>query len=402
MRGEVLNIRQVVESIQTTMNEVRQQVDFPIQEVFVGIAGQHIRCLDNRAGGMRQNDDEISDEEINEMEKQMYKTCVEPGEKILHVIPQSYEVDKSLGINNPVGMVGQRLEANYRIFVGKEKSAEYTKRCIRQAGFSLKQLILEPLASAKAVLSEDEKEVGVAMVDIGGGTTDMVIYYDNIVRHSAVIPFGGNVITDDIRHGCGVLQRQANDMKEQYGSCFSDLVDETTLVIQGVNGRESREVSFKFLADIIEARMEEIMEAVTFEIERSGYADKLPAGIVFTGGGAMIQHLAEFVRNKTGMEARVAKPINVTDDSPKDVKRCSYATAVGLLLKGFEYEEIALKPQMPLEPVIVETSPEPVLSVKRKRTKGPKPGGTEPQSSVPKQGRLWKILDDIFQPDNSI
>ncbi len=404
MRGEVLNIREVVEAVQVTLDDVRQKTGLPIKDVYVGIAGQHIRRIDSRLDSIRHDDyAEISEQEIRDMEEKMHKTKVEPGEKILHVIPQSYNVDGHLGIINPVGMPGKRVEANYRIFVGKTQSADYTNRCIQQVGLNLKQLVLEPLASAKAVLSDDEKEIGVAMVDIGGGTTDLVVYYDNTVRHTAVIPFGGNIITEDIRHGCGVLQRQANDMKIQYGSCFSDLVEDTLLVIQGVNGRESREVSFKFLSEIIEARMDEIMDTVLYEIERSGYADKLPAGIVFTGGGAMMQHLTEFVRNKTGMDVRIAKPLNLTDDSLKDVRRPSYSTAVGLLLKGIEYEtKPAVKPV--LEPVLMEElelppAPQPEVRIKEKKTKPAK----EPRNRSGVSSLIGNLFgEDFFKTDNGV
>jgi cell division protein FtsA len=207
------------------------------------------------------------------------------------------------------------------------------------------------------------------------------VYYDKIVRHTAVIPFGGNVITEDIRHGCGVLQRQANDMKIQYGSCYSDLAENALLVIQGINGRGSREVSFKVLAGIIEARMEEIIEAVMFEIERSGYADKLSVGIVFTGGGAMIQHLDELVRSKTGMVVRIAKPIRVTDDSPKEVRQCSYSTAVGLLLKGIAYEKERTKEEI-LETVHVAPEPETPASTKNEKPAKPPKPPTPPKQKV--------------------
>ena len=341
-RGEVLNIQEVVDVIQPTLEDVRQKSGINFSEVFVGIAGQHIRCIENRFDKMRQNPNkEISSEEIKQMEDNMYKTQIEPGEEILHVIPQSYNVDNHLGIINPVGMLGARLEANFRIFVSKKISAEHTQRCINRVGLGLQKMILEPLASAKAVLHDEEKEVGVVMVDIGGGTTDVVVYYDNIIRHTAVIPFGGNIITDDIRQGCGILQRQAEQVKVQCGSCFGDLAPENKIItIPGICGRDPRVVSFKLLANIIEARMEEIIEAVMFEVDRSGYSDRIAAGIVFTGGGALMKDLPQFVKFKTGMDVRIGKPLYLTGDSNLDTKRCSYSTVIGLLMKGFEYEEI--------------------------------------------------------------
>ena len=336
LRGEVLNICQVTDAIKSTVEDVQRKSGMNFQEVYVGIAGQHIRRIENSRDYMRKNEMEaISENEIDGMKAQMHDTGIEPDEQILHVIPQSYNVDEYFNIPEPIGIYGKRLTGNYRIFVGKSKSAKYTKMCIERVGLKLKQPVLEPLASAEAVLSDDEKEIGVAMVDIGGGTTDLAVYYDHIVRHTAVIPFGGNAITEDIRHGCGVRLLQANAMKEQHGSCFSDLVNNSILVIPNVNGQE-REISFQYLAGIIEARMEEIIEAVMFEIDQSDYAGRLQAGIVFTGGGAMIQHLVEFVQHKTGYPCRVAKPLNITDDSPAEIRRSSYSTAVGLLLIGME------------------------------------------------------------------
>lgn len=391
LRGEVLNIRQVLDAIQITVDDVRAKSGMDFREVYVGIAGQHIRRIDSSSDHMRENEkEEISEHEINRMKKQMYNTGIEPGERILHVIPQSYNVDEHFNIANPAGYFGKRLGGNYRIFAGKSKSAGYTGDCIERAGLKLKQLILEPLASAEAVLSDDEKEAGVAMVDIGGGTTDLVVYYDNIVRHTAVIPFGGNAITEDIRHGCGVRLAQANAMKEQHGSCFTSLVNNALLVIPGANGQE-REISFQYLAGIIEARMEEILEAVMFEIERSDYAGRLPAGIVFTGGGAMIQHLVELAEVKTGYPARVAKPLNITDDSPAEIRRSSYSTAVGLLLKGLEYEQKMFMQE--LEPVEAGTEAEPRP---RKTGKGGKP------KKIQESSGFWPGLFDKFFQDNTL
>jgi len=395
-RGEVLNIRKVTDAVQHTLDEVRQLTNLPINDVYVGIAGQHVHRIDSRLDNIRSDDySEITEQEIREMEEKIHKTKVEPGEKILHVIPQNYNVDGRCGIINPVGMLGKRVEANYRIFVGKTQSAEYTHRCIQQVGLNLKQLILEPLASAKAVLDNDEMACGVAMVDIGGGTTDLVVYYDNVVRHTAVIPFGGNIVTEDIREGCGVLPRLAEDIKIQYGSCFSDLVENTLLVVPGISGRGPREISLKFLAEIIEARMNEIMDAVLYHIELSGYADRLHAGIVFTGGGSTMQDLAEFVRNKTGMDVRIAKPLNITDDSITDVQYPSYSTAVGLLLKGIEYESTPA-----LEPVLVEVERTPPPSRGRR--------GTDKEENMktpknPKGGKgfvMGSLFESFFNTNN--
>ncbi len=342
-RGEVLNIQEVVSAVQPTIKEVKTQTGIEFSEVYVGVAGQHIRCVENRFDVIRSNyHEEISEDEIKALENNMYHTRIEPGEEILHVIPQSYNVDDHWGVINPVGMLGRKLEANFRVLVGRTSSAEHTQRAIQRMGLNLSKLVLEPVASSRAVLHDEEKEMGVAMIDIGGGTTDLIIYYDKIVRYSAVIPFGGNIISEDIRKGCGILPRQAEQLKVQYGSCYGDLaVDNKIITIPGICGRESREVSFKLLAQIIEARMAEIIEAVMYEVERSGYADKLHAGIVLTGGGAQLEHLPEYMKYKTGLDVRRGKPLFITTDTSEDVNRCSFSTAVGLLMKGFDYEEEA-------------------------------------------------------------
>ena len=340
MRGEVVNIINVLDAMKPCIEELEEKIGKRLSNVYVGIAGQHIRSqAECNKVNRNPNMQEITWEEINELEQNMYSSRVEPGEEVLHVIPQFYHVDERMEIRDPVGMMGSKIEANYRLFIGRTNSAEHTKRCIERAGLKLERIILEPLASAQAVLTDEEKELGVAMVDIGGGTTDLLVYYDNVIRHAAVIPFGGNVITEDIRQGCGVPLRKAEEMKIQYGSCYSDLAPANkTIVIPGTCG-DSREISFGLLASIIEARMAEIMDAVLYEIENSGYADRLHAGIVLTGGGAQMTHLTQYVKYKTGYHARVAKPVNLEESSCSEVYHSAYSCAVGLLLKGFEYQE---------------------------------------------------------------
>ncbi|MCL2098169.1 MAG: cell division protein FtsA [Bacteroidales bacterium] len=355
IRGEVVNIDDVVNITKSAIEEIKQTVGIEFSDVYVGVAGQHIRCIESRFDIPRDNYLEtISEKEIRKLEENMYNIMLCPGEEVLHVIPQSYNVDNDWIVRSPVGITGRKLEANFKVFVGRTASAERTRLAVERMGLKLNRIVLEPIASARAVLHEEEKEVGVVLVDIGGGTTDLVVYYDKVVRHTAVIPFGGNIITEDIRQGCGVLPRHAEQLKVQYGSCYSDLAVENKIItIPGVCGREPREVSFKLLAQIIEARMDEIIEAVMFEIERSGYADKLFAGIVITGGGAYLEHLPEFVRYKTGLDVHRRKPIYVSSDSSEEVIHCTYATAIGLLMLGFDYEEEKERQKKELVPVEV-------------------------------------------------
>lgn len=338
LRGEVINIQHVLDSMLPVIKEVESAIGHKINEVFVGIAGQNIRCATNASQTTRKQPEElITQEEIDTITTNMYGTFVQNGEKVLHVIPQSYNIDDFMGITEPVGMIGQQINANFKLFIGKSNSAQFSNNVISRAGLKLRELVLEPLASAKAVLTEDECEVGVAMLDIGGGTSDLLIIQDNIIRHAAVIPFGGNSVTEDIRMGCGVSAKHAEQLKVQHGSCVSTLAPKKSIVIPGIGGRESREISFGVLASIIEARMAEIFEAVDYEIEKSGYKNLLQAGLVITGGTAQMLNICQLANIITGLETRVAYPDeSITGDSISEVFAPSQATAVGLILKGFE------------------------------------------------------------------
>jgi cell division protein FtsA len=341
-RGVVLNIEETVNAIQTTTSDAIEQSGIKFNEVFVGIAGQHIKSVRNRGYINRDSyDDEITREDVQHLIDDMYKIPVDVGEEIIHVLPQSYIVDNETGVKNPVGVYGKRLEANFHIVIGQISSARNIEKCINRVGLDVKQLVLEPLASSAAVLTDDEKEAGVALVDIGGGTTDVAVYYDDVIRHTAVIPFGGNVITRDIKEGCAILQRQAESLKLQFGSALGDLAQEDKVVtIPGISGRDPKEISFRSLAYIIQSRMEEIIDAVCFEIENSGYMDKLSAGIVLTGGGSMLKHLNQLVKFKTGMDVRIGFPGDkMAADSIEEINQPMFSTSVGLLLKGLDYYE---------------------------------------------------------------
>src|SRR5512133_862932 len=341
-RGIVLNIEETVNAVQTTVNDVQKLSGILFTEAFVGIAGQHIKSMKNRGYILRDAwEDEIRKDEVFRLIEDMHKIHIDIGEEIIHVIPQNFIVDNETGVKSPIGMCGRRLEANFHIVIGQVAAAKNIEKCVRKAGLSVKDMILEPLASSDAVLTEDEREAGVVLVDIGGGTTDVAIYYDNIIRHTAVIPFGGNVITKDIKEGCQILQRHAEQLKIQYGSALGDIApDDKVVSIPGIAGREPKEISFKSLAFIIQSRMEEIIDAVNFEIQNSGYADKLAAGVVITGGGAMLKHLPQLMKFKTAMDVRIGLPNeHLTGSARNEINQPMYATSVGLIMRGFEYLE---------------------------------------------------------------
>ena len=341
-RGVVLNIEETVDAIETTVTDVQQRSGIMFSEVFVGIAGQHIKSMKNRGYILRDSyEDEIRKDEVFRLIEDMHKIHIEIGEEIIHVIPQNFIVDNETGVKSPIGMCGRRLEANFHIVIGQVAAAKNIEKCIRKAGMTVKDMILEPLASADAVLTDDEREAGVVLVDIGGGTTDVAVYYDNIIRHTSVIPFGGNVITKDIKEGCAILQRHAEQLKIQYGSALGDIApDDKVVSIPGIAGREPKEISFKSLSYIIQSRMEEIIDAVNFEIQNSGFGDKLAAGVVITGGGAMLRHLPQLMKFKTAMDVRIGLPNeHLSGSARNEINQPMYATAVGLIMKGFEYLE---------------------------------------------------------------
>ncbi len=336
-RGVVLNIEQTLNAIRQAVDVAESQAGVRVTDAYVGIAGQHIRSIRNRGYINRDSyDQEISKEDVQALVDDMHKIPIDVGEEIIHVMPQSFIVDNETGVKNPVGMFGKRLEANFHIVIGQTAAANNIKKCVNRAGINVKSLVLEPLASSDAVLTEDEKEIGVALVDIGGGTTDVAVFYDGIIRHTAVIPFGGNIVTQDIKQGCNILERYAEQLKVKYGSSLADKAQENKVVsIPGINGRPPKEISFKNLSHIIQSRMEEIIAQVYFEVEASGMLQQLGAGVVLTGGGALLKNLSQLVAFKTGMDVRLGLPNqSVQSKIVEEVNQPMFATAVGLMLTG--------------------------------------------------------------------
>ena len=271
----------------------------------------------------------------------MYKISIQPGEEIIHVLPQNYVVDNETGVKNPIGMFGKRLEGNYHIVIGQTSSARTIERCVNRVGIKVKQMILEPLASSAAVLTEEEIEAGVALVDIGGGTTDMAVYYDDIIKHTAVIPFGGNVITKDVMEGCSILNKHAELLKIQYGSALGDLAEEAKVVaVPGISGREPKEVSIKSLAYIISRAWKRSLMPLSIQLEGSDCMEKLTAGIVLTGGGSLIaaSSAAGEISGPASMYGWESRMYNLQAMHLKEVNHPMYSTSVGLLYKGFENE----------------------------------------------------------------
>ena len=344
-RGVVNNITQTIQSIQQAVEQAETNSGYKIEGVTVGIAGQHIRSLQHSDYITRENSEQVINiDDIDKLINQVHKLVMLPGEEIIHVLPQEYKVDGQAEIKEPIGMYGGRLEANFHVVVGQVSSIRNIGRCIKSAGLDLDGITLEPLASANAVLSVEEKEAGVALIDIGGGTTDLAIFKDGIIRHTAVIPFGGNVITEDIKEGCSIIEKQAELLKIKFGSAWPGENRENEIVsIPGLRGRDPREISLKNLSKVIHARAVEIIEQVYLEIKNYGHEEqkkKLIAGIVLTGGGSQLKHLKQLVEYVTGMDTRVGYPNeHLAGDTDQNVTSPLYATAVGLLMDGLGRSE---------------------------------------------------------------
>jgi cell division protein FtsA len=340
--GEVMNIDKTVRAIEKAIAEASESSGIDIRVVNVGIAGQHIRSTVQHGSITRSSEDEISPEDINRLTTDMYRIVIPPGSQIIHVMPQNYIVDYEEGITDPVGMPGVRLEADFHIITAKTGAINNINKCIKRAGLEIENLILEPLSSSLSVLSEEEKQAGVCLVDIGGGTTDVAVFYDGIIRHTAVIPFGGNIITHDIKQGCMVMEHQAELLKVKFGKAIAEEASPNEIVsIPGLRNRPPKEISVKNLAHVIEARMEEIIEMVHAEIISSGYHKKLAGGIVVTGGGSQLNNLSQLFEYMTGLDTRIGYPNEHLGRSKIEaVKSPMYATTVGLVLSGFKALDI--------------------------------------------------------------
>lgn len=372
-RGVILNIEETVSSIRKVIQALEQRLGVKIVNVFVGIAGQHIRSMQNKVYTYIDPNMEIKLKDVDTLYKDNERMYMEPGLRILHIIPQDYCVDQETGVKSPIGMSGRKFEGNFHIVMASEASLQNVHKCITRAGLHLQELMLEPLASARSTITNEEKEIGVVLVDIGGGTTDVAVFHDGILRHTAVIPLGGHVVTNDIKEGCSVLPKQAESLKVNYGSALGDMAREDMVItLPGVShGWESKEISCKTLSYIIQARMEEIIDFVCHEIEASGYFDKVGAGVVLTGGGALMKNLPNLFKFRSGLDVRLGRPnlFAVDDNSLVDHPAC--ATAVGLLLCGFESRNarIVEMPKLFDEPVVEKPVEAPVKQSVKKSVK---------------------------------
>ena len=348
-RGVVVNIEKTVQAIREAISEAEKQSGIKIEVVHVGIAGEHVRSMQHKGIITLNNPDfEITQEDVQRLHEDMFKIACQPGMEIIHVLPQEYSVDSQAGVLDPVGMSGVRLEGNFHIVTGQTTAANNIYKCVVRAGLEVAELILEPLASSAAVLTQEEKEAGVCLVDIGGGTTDMAIFEGNIIRHTEVIPFGGSIVTEDIKHGCKVMKKHAELLKIQYGSALAEAVQEDVIIsIPGPRDRPAKEIHKSMLARIIQSRMEEVLEFVAAGIKNSGYEDKLVAGIVVTGGGAQLQHMKQAVEYVTGIDTRIGLPgEHLASGLVDEVNMPMYATGTGLVIMGLNFSDYMIQPRV--------------------------------------------------------
>ena len=406
-RGVVANIDKTIASIQEAVELATSEADIEMNVAYVGIAGQHIKSLQHRGVLVRDDiESEISHDDIRKLKADMHKLVLPPGDKIIHVLPQEFIVDSEQGIKDPVGMAGVRLEANFHMITGQVTAAKNIHKCVTRAGIDVQDLILEPLASAEAVLSPEEMEAGVALVDIGGGTTDIAIFQDGIIRHTAVIPYGGDIVTEDIKEGCMIMKHQAEQLKVEFGSALPTKSQANEIVaIPRLRGREPKEISLHSLAQIIEARMEEILNYVKFEIRSSGFENKLIAGIVLTGGGSQLKHIVQLAQYITGLDARIGYPNeHLAKSEIADINNPMYATAIGLIIKGAKAEsELQVSNQFETTPAKVASVAEPAKDnsplSRLQEEKEKKPGWFD-KIFNPKKIKKWFEDDDFIEFEN--
>src|SRR3982074_3511709 len=342
--GQVLNMDETIKAIQMALdNCYSSNPNLEISEVYVGIAGHHIKSLQTRGDIVRHdNNEEITQREIDQLISDQYKTYIPAGDQIIDVIPQEFTVDNFQNIPNPIGYGGVKVGANFHIITGDKNAIRNINTAVEKSKLHTKDLVLQPLASAAAVMGQEDLEAGVAIVDIGGGTTDLAVFYEGILKHTAVIPFAGENITNDIKTGLGVLKTQAEQMKVQFGSALANEAKANAYItIPGLRGMPAKEISVKNLANIIQARMSEIMDFVTYHLKQVGLDSKtLNGGIVLTGGGSQLKHLIPLTEYVTGLNARIGYPTeHLAAGHIEELAKPTYSTCIGLIMKGYsDYE----------------------------------------------------------------
>ncbi|MEL7585437.1 MAG: cell division protein FtsA [Prolixibacteraceae bacterium] len=360
-RGIVLNIKEAVEAVDDAIRQAEDAMDEEIDEVYVNVGGQQLKTFTLSAARYIGESRIVTEEDVQSLFRQAEQVKLPEGYKIYHIIPQLYRIDQEAGIPDPVGIAGEKLEVDFKLLVAPEVYEANLKMCFDSAGIGIRKTLVDPLASSEILLSDDEKEAGVMLIDIGGGTTKIAVFVDGILCFSSLVPFGGNVITHDIKEGCSILARQAEALKTQFGQAMGDFAPADKVVtIPGISGWEPKEISFKNLSFIIQARMEEIIDACYFQVEKSGYIDKIGSGIVLTGGSALLPNLSQLIKYRTGMDVRKGIPHLKVEQKWKELEDPRNATVLGLFVAALNDDE--------------NESAGKRLSLKKKKAKSSQPG----------------------------
>lgn len=399
-RGVVVNIDKTVKSINLAVTQAEQQSGIKIKDVVVGIAGDHIESFQTRGiVGISNQTHEISKQDVERLLDDTRKVAIPAERKIIHVMPQDFIIDGQDGINDPVGMSGVRMEANVHIVTGLATAIQNIYRCVERAGLNVKDLVLEPIASSKACLTEEEKEVGVCLIDIGGGTTDVAIFEENIIRFTSVFGIAGRQVTDDIRKALGVVVSQSERVKRDYGHSFlPSIMKDEVIMIPGISGRKPLELKKTELCQIIQPRMEELFEFALAEIRKSGYANRLGAGIVLTGGTTLLRGTEELAQSIFGMPVKIGFPtsISYTGLAP-EVESPVYSTSVGLALYGLSDENEDNKISSEIKDISntkTVTEPE-IKETETKKTENKEDKLKDKAGKEKKPSFLTKIMDGL-------
>ena len=336
-RGVVINLEKTVESVASAVEDAETMAGVKVNSVYAGIAGDHIRSINSRGViAVSRSDHEITSADVDKVIEAAKTVALPIDREIIHVLPQEFTVDDQSGIKDPVGMVGVRLETEVHIVTGAVTSAQNIYRSVKKAGLEVWDLVLQPLASSYALLSGDEEELGVALIDLGGGTTDFAIFYDGSIRHTGVVGLGGKNVTNDIAIGLRTPVDQAEEIKKLYGCAISSLVDPNEMIeVPGVGGREPKQISRSVLAAIIEPRAEEILSLTLHEMKKSNFFDLLNAGMVLTGGGSLMQGMVELAEKIFDVPVRTGKPTGISG-LEEAASSPIHSTGVGLILYGWE------------------------------------------------------------------
>ncbi len=386
-RGVVKNIEDTATSIKIAVKKAEEMSGETVDEVYVGIAGHHIRSKQHR-GNITIHEEEhiITREDVEKLKNEQYAILMANGDQIIDVIPQSYIVDNDSPTLNPIGRIGKCLAGDFHLITGNVTNIQNIYRSVQLAGYKVKRLVLEPIASAESVVNEEEKDAGICLVDIGGGTTDVAIFHGGIIRHTAVIPLAGNVITDDIKECCSIIRTQAEALKQNFGACLETSTSSNEIIsIPGFRGREPKEISVQQLTKVINSRVTMILEQVLYELVNTGYDKKLIAGVVLTGGGAKIKDIDKYTEFILGLDARVGTPQDhISGTITEEMKHPMHATGIGLILKAIQDidEKQAAEP---IEEVVVDQE----INI----GEDSKPETEDPKPPVAKKGFGKKIED---------